>query len=321
MKSRKKLICLAVAAALVMGASLSGCIVVNNEADVKQTVARVNIANTEAFVTEFGESFKPTVNEKVFLKRDMITAYYNGYREYVEYGQMTYAQAFEAIKDGLVSNAVITQYATAYLLKNKVDSGEATVAAYNALESEAAKYEYILDEATIKNAKYQLNVTLNSVLDSSERDIIDEEEDDEYSGSDTRSTPSGIDSTVEDYVPANYNVYTGYEGYELKDAGDDYEPIDGTNKVTRRKAYASFLSSLRSNYLITEADTETTDIWEVSYVKDSYVSQLQSAILSEYNELIVEEKEAVINTVVNDKYTYINTQYESLLSVQEKEYD
>ena len=321
MKSRKKLICLAVAAALVMGAALSGCIVVNNEADVKQTVARVNIANTEAFVTEFGESFKPTVNEKVFLKRDMITAYYNGYREYVEYGQMTYAQAFEAIKDGLVSNAVITQYATAYLLKNKVDSGEATVAAYNALESEAAKYEYILDEATIKNAKYQLNVTLNSVLDSSERDIIDEEEDDEYSGSDTRSTPSGIDSTVEDYVPANYNVYTGYEGYELKDAGDDYEPIDGTNKVTRRKAYASFLSSLRSNYLITEADTETTDIWEVSYVKDSYVSQLQSAILSEYNELIVEEKEAVINTVVNDKYTYINTQYESLLSVQEKEYD
>lgn len=320
MKSRKKLICLAVAAALVAGASFSGCSVINNEADVKQTVARVNIAESEAFVTEFGESYKSTVTEKVFLKRDMITAYYNGYYQLVQQGQ-SYAQVFETIKDNLVSNAVTTQYATAYLLKSKVDAGEATVAEYNAKESEAKKYEYILDEAAVKNAKYQLNVTLNSVLDSSERDLLDEDDDDEYSGSDTRSTPAGIDTAVEDHVPENYNVYTGYENYLLEDAGDDYEPLDGTTKVTRRKAYASFLSSLRSNYLLTDADTETTDIWEVSYVKDSYVSQLQSAILSEYNDKIVEEKEAEINTVVDDKYTYITNQYESLLAVQEKDYD
>ena len=320
MKSRKKLICLAVAAALVMGAAFTGCTAVNNEADVKQTLARVNIANTEAFAKEFGEEYKSTVTEKVFIKRDMITAYYNGYNQIVQPGTSS-KDVFDMIKDNLVSNAVNTQYATAYLLKNKVDAGEGTVAAYNALESEAAKYEYILDEAAVKNAKYQLNVTLNSVLDSAERDIIEEKDDDKYSGSDTRSTPSGINSTVDDYVPEGYNVYTGYEGYYLEDAGDDYEPIDGTNKNTRREAYSSFLGSLRSNYLITDEDTKTTDIWEVSYVKDSYVSQLQSAILSEYNDLIVEEKEKEINTVENDKYTYIKNQYDSLLDVQSKDYD
>ncbi|MCM1438210.1 MAG: hypothetical protein NC131_03215 [Roseburia sp.] len=323
MKSSKKVICLAVAAALVAGVAFTGCTVTMNEADVKQRVATVNIANSQAFADEFGEAFgsgyKSAVTEKVFLKRDMITAYYNGYYQLVQQGQ-SYSQVFDSIKDSLVSNAVTTQYATAYLLKSKIEDGEATFAEYTAKQSEAAKYEYLLGETAVKSAKYQLNVTLNSVLDSSESDFLEEESDDKYSGSETRSTPTGIDSTVEEYVPEGYNVYTGYENYYLEDAGDDYEPLDGTTKATRRKAYASFLSSLRSNYLITDADTKTTDIWEISYVKDSYVSQLQTEILSAYNEKIVEEKENDVNTVVDDKYTYIQTQYESLLSVQENDY-
>lgn len=321
MKSRKKLICLAVAAALVAGATFTGCTVVNNEADVKQTVAKVNIANSDEFAEEFGDSYKATVTEKVFLKRDMITAFYNGYSQLVQNGS-SYATVFETIKDNLVSNAITTQYATAYLLKDKVENGGGSVDEYNALETEAAKCEYVLDEAAVNNAKYQLNVTLNSVLDSSERSFLDENSDDEYTGTDTRSTPTGIDATVEDYVPGNYNVYTGYEGYLLEDAGDEYEPLDGTTKVTRRKAYSAFLSSLRSNYLVTAEDMETTDIWEVSYIKESYVSQLQSEILSAFNDKIVEEKEKVIEAVDdNGKYTYIQGLYDSQYAVQAKDYD
>lgn len=334
MKSRKKLICLAVAASLVMGAAFTGCTATDNEADAKQTIAVVNISKTDAFKDEFA-GYESTVIDKVYLKRDMMTAYYNGYYDgNVSYGQSN-AAIFDSIKDSLVSSAVTTQYATVYLLKSAVDDEEksATVAAYNACATEAEKYEYLLgqyDETAVARAKYSLNVTLNSVLDSTERRFIkDEEEDDEYSGSDTRSTPSGIDATVEEYIPENYNVYTGYEGYLLPEGYDrdnvkqgDYKALYGTTRVTRQKAYAVFLSSLYSNYLLTEEDAKTTDIWKLSYVQESYVSQLQSEIVSEFQDKIKKDQEGKIQNVDgNGIYTYVKDQYESLLEKQSAEYD
>lgn len=319
MKSRKKLICLAVAASLVMGAAFTGCTAVMNEADVKQTVATVNISKTDAFAEEFGEDYKQTVTEKKFLKRDMLTAFYNSYSSYTQMGY-SYADIFEMIKDGLVSNAVTTQYATVYLLYNM---GGSALSAYNAKATEAEKCEYILDnydESAVARAKYTLSVTLNSVLDSAERNILTDEEEDEYTGSGTRSTPSGIDATVEEYVPANYKVYTGYDGYKMADIQEsvdngDYEPLYGTTMVSRQKAYASFLTSLNSNYLLTEADTETTDIWELSYVQESYVSQLQSEIITAFQDKIVEDQKEKITA------EYVQKQYESLLSVDTANYD
>ena len=295
MKSRKKLICLAVAASLVMGAAFAGCTAINNEADVTRTVAVVNISKSDAFKDEFA-GYEDTVTDKVFLKRDMLTSYYNGYYNYSQQGY-SYAEIFDMIKDNLVSNAVTTQYATVYLLKSAVDDEEkdATLAAYNACETEADKYEYILnqyDDTAVASAKYSLQAMLNSVLDSAERNYIkDEKEDDEYHGSGTRSTPSGIDASEDEYIPEGYNVYTGFDGYQLSDMqtaidNEDYEPIYGTTKVTRQKAYSSFLNSLKSNYLLTEEDTKTTDIWKLSYVQESYVSQLQSEIITVYQDKI-----------------------------------
>ncbi|MDE6690577.1 MAG: hypothetical protein K2K04_01265 [Clostridia bacterium] len=330
MKSRKKLLCLAVAASLVMGAAFTGCITTDNEKDAKQTIAVVNISSTDAFAEEFGEEYKATVTDKVYLKRDMMTAYYNSnYNGNVSYGQSN-AEMFESIKDSLVSTAVTTQYATVYMLKAKVDSGDGSVIEYLNLPTEAKKYEYILggEESTaVKSAVYSLQSTLNSVLDSSERKYIEnKDKDDEYSGSETRSTPSGIDATEEDYVPEGYGIYTGYKGYLLSDMqtavdNKDYEPLDGTTRVTRQKAYAAFLGSLDSNYLLTEEDKNTTDIWKLSYVQESYVSQLQSEIISEFQDKIKEDQEDKIQNIENDVYTYVKDQYDDLLDKQSKEYD
>lgn len=322
MKSRKKLICLAVAASLVMGAAFTGCITTDSKADAKQTIAVVNISKTDAFKEEFA-GYESAVIDKVFLKRDMMTAYYNSY----QYSSgSSYAEIFDNIKNSLVSNAVTTQYAVVYMLKSM---GDGALSTYLSKETEAEKYEYILggkESTAVKSAVYSLQSTLNSVLDSSEKNYLDEEEDDEYSGSDTRSTPTGIDSTVEDYIPEGYGIYTGYEGYLLSDMqtavdNEDYEPLDGTTRVTRQKAYASFLSSLRSNYLLTEADTDTTDIWKLSYVQESYVSQLQSEIISEFQDKITEDQEEKIQNVENNVYTYVKAQYDSLLGKQSKDYD
>ena len=322
MKSRKKLICLAVAASLVMGAAFTGCSAVNNEADVKQTVVVVNISETDAFAEEFGEAYKAAVCDKVYLKRDMLTVYYNAYSQNVDMGQ-SYAQIFESIKNSFVTSAVTTQYATVYLLHSM---GDSALAAYLACPTEAEKYEYVLggkESAAVKRAVYSLQSTLNSVLDSAEHSDLEDghDHDDGYSGSETRSTPTGIDATVEDYVPEGYGIYTGYKGYLLSDIqtavdNGDYEPIDGSTRVSRQKAYASFLGSLRSNYLITEEDMETTDIWQLSYVQESYVSQLQSEIISEFQDKITEEQEEKISTPTEGVYTYVRDQYESLLKGQ-----
>lgn len=329
MKSRKKLICLAVAASLVMGAAFTGCITTDNEKDAKQTIAVVNISNTDAFAEEFGEKYKDAVADKVYLKRDMMTAYYNSYYNgSVSYGQSA-AEMYDSIKDSLVSSAVTTQYAIVYMLKAK---GDAALTEYLALSTEAEKYEYILggkESTAVKRTVYSLQSTLNSLLDSSEKEFIkDEDDDDEYSGSDTRSTPSGIDATVDEYIPEYYDVYTGYEGHLLTDdairiavENEDYEPLNGSTKVTRQKAYASFIENLDSNYLLTEEDKNTTDILELSYVKDSYVSQLQSEIVSEFQDKIKEDQEEKIKKVENDVYTYVEDQYKSLLDKQSKEYD
>lgn len=321
MKSRKKLLCLAVAASLVMGAAFTGCTATNNEADVKQMVATVNISRAEAFTTEFGEKYKDAVTEKVFIKRDLLTALYNSTNQNIQTGSST-AQMVESVKNSLVSSAVTTQYATVYLLHAM---GDGALTEYLAKETEAEKCEYILDAydaSAVARAQYTLESTLNSVLDSAERNILeDEKEDDEYSGSGTRTTPTGIDATVDEYVPENYNVYTGYEGYLLTDMQEavdngDYEPLYGTTAVSRQKAYASFLKSLESNYLLTAEDAKTTDIRKLSYVVESYVSQLQSEIVTAFQDKITEEKEEKIKTVEGGVYSYVQDQYESLLEVQ-----
>ncbi|MDE7076949.1 MAG: hypothetical protein K2O62_06470, partial [Clostridia bacterium] len=320
MKS-KKLICMAVAAALTLGVTItSGCIATNNEEDVKQVVATVDITKNANFVEQYGD-YASAVTEEVFLKRDLLTSYMNGYYQVAQ--QYGYATAFNAIKDNLVSNAVVSQYATVALLKDKVAKNELSLDTFKSKTTEQEKYEYLLggeQSEGVKKAKYELYSTLNNLLDDAEQDELDEEE--SYSGSGTRSTPGGIDSLKEEHIPESYGVYTGYQGYLLSDAGE-YEPLDGTTRNTRRKAYAAFVSSLKSNYVLTSADTETTDVLKLSYVQDSYVSQLQQEVINAFNDLYEEQQEALITKVEDGVYTYVKNAYDGddgELTAQKKGY-
>lgn len=321
MKS-KKLICMAVAAALTLGVTLtSGCIATNNEEDVKQVVATVDITRNENFVKQY-EDYASAVTEEVFVKRDLLTSFMNGgYQLAQTYG---YATAFNAIKDNLVSNAVVSQYATVALLKDKVSKNELSLETFKSKTTEKDKYEYLLggeQSEGVRRAKYELYSTLNTLLDGAEQDELDEE--DGYSGSGTRTTPGGIDTLKEEHIPESYGVYTGYQGYLLSDAGE-YEPLDGTTRNTRRKAYASFISSLKSNYVLTAEDTETTDVLQLSYVRDSYVSQLQQEVINAFNDMWEEQQEALINKVEDGVYTYVKDKYDGSengsLTTQKKNY-
>ncbi|MDE7379840.1 MAG: hypothetical protein K2N14_02195 [Clostridia bacterium] len=334
MKS-KKLICAAVAVAVVMGASLSttGCVSTISERDVKQTVATVNISNDESFSEEYGK-YAAAISDEVFTKRDLIISYFNGYYVYnTQYGY-SMADTVELIKDSLVQTAVMTQYATVELLKYKAEEEKSlSLDTFNGLQTQKEKYEYLLggeDSKGVKTAKYNLYLMFNNALDSYEK--LKLEDKDEYKGSGTRATPAGIDTTDEDYIPENYYIYTGYEGYlldgeEMSKAVEngDYEPLDNTNKNTRRAAYADFISMLKSNYYISEEDAKLTDILNISYAQNEYVNQLQNQIVQAFNDVSEKKQVEKIDTIGEDGiYTYIEDKYKGLedgyLTAQEQQY-
>ncbi|MGN1103582.1 MAG: hypothetical protein ACI4QI_01780, partial [Candidatus Coproplasma sp.] len=321
-KLKSKLIAVAaVAVSITMGATLGGCVTLN-EKDVKQTVSTVNLSASSDFKTEFG-SYADAIEEETITKMDLIVSFLNSGSTYVQQGY-TYAQVFDMLSDALVENAAVTQYATVYVLKSKVEAGEITLTEYNAKTTEKEKYEYLLggeDSKGVKQAKYSLNYSINSVLDSYESVYINSDEDESYTGTSSRTTPTGVDTLNEDYIPENYGVYTGYTGYLLADAGDDYEPLEGTNRTTRRKAYSTFINYLKNNYLLGDNETDNTKVENLIYVQDLYVSQLQQQIISEFSDLFEEDREKIITTVEGGIYTYVQGRYEKIYEEQVASYD
>lgn len=328
MKS-KKIICGAVVAAIVLGATFSGCSLVStiNEEDMKQTVATVDLSKSDVLKDDGLSDYAQYVGETTIIKRDLVASFVNvGYTYVSSYGY-TYEETFELLMSSLTSSAVVTQYATMYMLKYKVDAGTVTLADYNAKETEEEKYVYLLggeDSDGVLKAQYSLYSSINTSLDSFETSKIDE--DDTYTGTDTRTTPTNVDTEKEDYLPTkefggkrvlDYGVYTGYGDNILDNAGT-YEELDGTNKNTRRRAYSDFISSLKNNYLLIPSNEEDiTDVLSLSYIQDEYVSQLQSQVVEEFYDLYEDEQEKKLNeTDGNSEYVFVKNKYNELLEDQ-----
>lgn len=327
MKS-KKLICAAVAATIALSATLSGCTLIStiNEEDMKQVIATVNISQSENLESEGLGAAASAIGTTEIVKRDLIASYLNVGYSYVQSG-MSYADVFKSLVNSLTSNAIITQYATLYLLS--MPEYSSVVSVFNdESKTEVQKYEALLarvDEVTGSNtvllAEYGFLSGINSSLDSIEEGIIDGE--DKTTGSDTRTTPSGVDTEVEDYLPLtangelNYGVYTGFDGYLLNDAGLYQEDaIEGTTKNTRRKAYSKFVSTLKSNHLI-DKDDDTTDVLSISYMQDEKLSRLQQQVINVYYDEFSEQQEDMIKQKdENGVYTFLQSKYEDLYDNQ-----
>lgn len=333
----KKIICGALAATLTLGVAFSGCSLksVLNEADMKQLIATVDISKSGNLGNEGLEGYATAISATEITKRDLYASFVNVGYQYVQ-SDYSYEDTFNLLVDSLTSNAVVSQYATLYVLKQK-DEAEPTVNVleeYNAKSTLAEKYVYLLGgekSEDVKLAKYSLYSTLNSALDNIEKSIIDGE--DEATGTDSRTTPGNVDTVTEDYYPKkqddenatepDYYVYTGYEGYLLENSGayKDDEALEGTTVNTRIQAYSTFISRLKKNYLISSDDKTTTDVLSISYIQDEYVSYLQQVIINKYYDMFVEEQEAVIKeTDDGGKYTFLEREYEILLEQQTATY-
>jgi hypothetical protein len=232
---------------------------------------------------------------------------------------------FTALVDGLVSTTIISQYATLYTLKDMLTTDSSAVTKFvNGDWTDEERYEYLLggeDSKYVNIAKYNLYVTINSTLDSLEEANLTQS--DSVAGTDTRTTPSNVDTEKDDYYPTtsegklNYGIYTGYEGY-LADDSWDYEKVENSTRNSRRNAYNSFITSLKSNYLLTEEDTDTTDVLNLSYVKEEYVSQLQQQVIARYLDIYEDDQESnILQTNDSGEYIFLKRKYESYVKEQE----
>ncbi len=332
---KKKFAVATMVSCIALTATFTGCSLVskNSKADMEQVIAEVDIKNSDKFEKSGVADYKDAISSSSVIKRDLVSYFLNVGYSYVTDNGYSYKDTFNMLMDALVNNAVLTQYATLELLKDKSENTESTLeyekdalSVYNNLKTEKEKYEYLLggeDSEQVQLAKYRLRSSLNSAIDSYEKTIIEEETG--YEGSGTRTTPVNLDTEQDDYYPQkdgklDYRVYTGYEGYLLGQSGayqDD--ALDGTTRATRIKAYNTFINNLRGNNLIDEYESENLDdVLKLKYIENEYISQLESRIVGKYYDDIYRVQQE--QKLKDENYKYVEKVYNDLLEDQTDNY-
>lgn len=354
-KKKIKLISGIVAAALTCSVAFGGCslITTNNTKDMLRTVAEVDISRTEAFKTEFENSdYFDYIGSTKVIKRELITYFVNvGYSYVNTYFNGSYAETFNYIVDVLSQNAVLTQYATMYLLQLKASEDASALETFRTLSGEGheeyEKYEYLLGEDSddVKLAQYALRYSINSAIDSIETTNILKNSD-SSSGSDSRTTPGNVDTEQDDFYPKkknsngeyvradgtvineadadknyvlDYDIYTGYTALENSGAyqtdRDELLAKDSTT-ATRVRAYTEFVSGLISYGLVDVKKEDLRDVHNLEYINYEYVSQLKSRVINKYYDLYEEEQ---IEKLLDDP-SYLQNVYNLQFNLQKNSY-
>ncbi len=311
----KAALALSVASVMACGL-LAGCDLVTTDAkkDYEQVIAEVNITENEDF-----KDYTQVIQTENIYKRDMVASFVSsGSNVMSQYG-WTYRDTFDAIKDSLINRAVYVQYAKVFFITAKED-GEArftdkdgnayTVAGYTAalqgdteIDKTIAGLRYFLSDEEADKALYDLRVSFNSSLDTIEESIIDAEDEDENTET-VRTTPTGIDTENEDYYDTEYKIYTGTET-----GLGSYEPVDDSTAYTRRQAYATFLTNIRSSGLL-NPNEDTTKVENLSYFKSQLKSAYESAIITKIADAFEEDAAKDVNDA------WMENTYNSLLKSQ-----
>lgn len=329
-------------AALLLGIALTvggtGCnfLTTDNQKDLAQTVATVNIAenlkNDETY-KDYADAVAELVNNgglsTDIYKRDLIAYFLSVGATYVQSYGYTYKDTFNMLMDTLVRRKIMMQYAVAYYLAKGDGVTAEGCEAYVKAETEKAQgrekellekypevltYKYFLtkggnaEEMDDYNLSvYSLLQSLNSSLDSLEESVIVAEEEEHDHGT-ARTTPTGVATEKEDFYPVdadgnlNYGVYTGRNAL---DACGEYEKVEGSTTVTRRKAYNSFLASLQSYGLIQDNEN-TAEVTQLDYFYTELASSLGVALINKYYEDLQDEViQGISDAYVEQKYNEI----------------
>ena len=309
--NKKKTAAVGVAAVMALGA-LAGCDLVSTDLqkDYEQVVADVDITASAEFQSG-GEyaAYADVIQPSTVIKRDLVASFMNVGYLYVESYGYSYADTYELILSSLVNRALYLQYAQVYFFESgdyTVDGYNAAVAAAEEGEKDIAGLAYFLDEDEIAAAEYEVKVSMNTVIDSIETEIIAFE--DEHDHDEARTVPTGVDTVNEDFVDPAYKIYTGSNS--ASDCGS-YETVDESTPSTRTRAYKRFLSNINS-YGLVGKDENTSDITSLSYYQMQRKSAYEDAVIDKLGEAFeAEAAEGITEEWVKAKFN------ETLASQQE----
>ena len=335
----KKAAALLLSLGLTVGATGCNFLITDSVADLKQIVATVDITENLKNSTDYA-SVKADVEKLIankglstdIPKRDLVAYFLNVGMTYVNSYGYSYEDTFNMLMDGLVNNKIMAQFAVAYYLKNGFgDNASATAdacldyveRAQNAASGveksllkahpEVLTMQYFLTEngadfEAYNEAVYSLKKSLNDSLDSAEKNYI-KAEDDEHAHEESRTTPTNVNTQTEEYIPSEYDIYTGRNAL---DSCGEYEKVDGSTATTRKKAYNTFLSNLQGYGLIAESE-DTAVITELNYYYVELSSSLSSALVEKYLDSLNEE---AIEALKANDYAYVSNKYDEIMTAQ-----
>lgn len=347
----KKVTALCMGIALTVGATGCTFLQTDNDLDLQQVVATVDItdvlANDEALSGQKDE-VKDLIDAGVLAtdvyKRDLVAYFISVGAEYVNYYGYTYEQVFNILMDDLTSQKVLTQYAVAYYLENDFADGtvdataDACIAYVNAaIEAAEGKQkelyqanktvlamEYFLTEGGTDKEEYfktvyGLKQSFNNALDEAEASYIQAEEE-EHDHGEAQTMPTKVGTVNDEYVPMNadktaidYDVYTGRNAYT---ACGTYEKVEGSTATTRKKAYNSFLSSLQAYGLIKDEE-DTAKFVELDYFYIELSTSLAKAVANKY---LTSLQDQAIKRLTDDGYAAVKAKYQEIYDAQEIAY-
>ena len=242
----------AVIMSFVLGLSVfSGCnlITSDNEKDLKQIIAEINIGNEGQETDEI-------------LKRDLVMSYLNYGYELVYNNNYTVQQAFSYLMDMLVEGRIRAQYVMKYCEENNriTDSSKA--------QWDLERY---LTAPEILDAKYKAIKAVNDLIESYETP-------EDPLSSDTlqateRTVPTGATNVEKKLSDGEKETYIA-TGIIKGEIGSD-----------RREAYNDALKVLQDNWLLGE-NFENDDLTTSDYYNNNVESQEESILVNNYSNII-----------------------------------
>ncbi len=301
---------------VMVASTLTGCtglVNTNFQKDMQQTVATIDISCSEDFVSGEYAKYADIIKEDKVVKRDLVAYFINQGYYLVQSQGYSYSDTFDIMLETLVNRKIVSQYAMVYFFENHSD--KYSVEGYNAAIKDSEHpgidgVKYFLDEEEIAKAEYDMRKMINDSIDSTESSLIATAEHPEHDHS-VRTMPTGVDTEEEDYYDTEYRIYTGKNA--ASDCGS-YERVDGSTVLTRKKAYNSFLSGLKNNYLLSDGE-QSLEFESLEYWYTELEGQLESALIEKLGDEIEDNAEKALTE------EFVTERYEEIFSTQKQSYD
>ncbi len=340
MKNKLSKIVVMIMAVVMCLSAFVGCdwITTNVDEDMKQTVATVKISEA--------------VNAEDITKKQLNAGYLSyGYQYVQNYGYTT-SKAYSLVLQNLVNNRIIVQQSRVEIAKlyNSFLDGSATAKTdfekymkdntlagttkLDAKESSAEALEKFLSEYEVEQAKYSVRKSINSMIDTyvEKDEDEDEREDVTYTARTTptekteksyeewelkTATPTDKEYSVANLTLKDDAIKTKYTNkFDLNSAVAKAYKTDYDGKG-RKKAYSSLIKTLKNTGLIGKNEQIKDNEFKYSYFEDLYKSQLESALVSRYEDSLIA---GVEKTLDGENYDALWAQYKVEYETQKETY-